>query len=75
MSEQITLEEALKLVEFQHVDGEWVIQNVNGTVFGSVRGDVVGTVRGSVLGDVWGSVGGDVYNSVSCDFQSKRGKR
>ena len=36
MSEQITLAEALELVEFQHVDGEWIVQNVKGYVEGGV---------------------------------------
>ena len=36
MSEQITLAEALEFVEFQKVDGEWIVQNVEGYVEGGV---------------------------------------
>ena len=75
MSKKITLEEASKLVEFHQLpNGEWVVANVRGGVYGgvwgsvkgnvcgNVEGDVWGTVCGNVEGDVWGSVGGDVLN-------------
>ena len=64
MSEQITLAEALKLVEFRHVDGEWGVQNVKGYVRGDVKGSVCGDVKGDVCGDVCGGVDGDVEGSV-----------
>ena len=46
MREKITLAEALELVEFRHVDGKWVVEDV----------------KGDVWGDVWGAVGGAVLN-------------
>ena len=71
MTKKITLEEALKLVEFQHVDGEWGIQNVlgdvSGSVVGSVSGNVFGNVSGDVVGSVFGGVYGDVYGDVFGD--------
>lgn len=44
MTDQITLEEALKIVSFHYVTGlGWQVH----TVFGNVAGDVWGTINGS----------------------------
>ena len=56
MTKQITLEEALKLVEFRKVNGKWFIQNVKDEVCGNVCGLVHGNV-----GDVYGNVRGKAY--------------
>ena len=65
MTEQITLDEALKLVLFIRNDrGDWGVGAVNGDVRYSVRGNVYGSIVGSVLGDVEGRVGGDVQGRV-----------
>ena len=54
MSNQITLEEALKLVRFYHSDDcGWQVLNVFGTVRGHVCGDVGGTVDGTINGREW----------------------
>ncbi len=48
----ITLEEALKLVEFvKSSSGEWQIKNIHGDVYGDLYGDVYGDVWGRVYGD------------------------
>jgi len=57
MTDQITLEDALELVEFEHGSSGWRVKNVQGSVGGSVWGDVWGSVWGSVGCSVWGSVG------------------
>ena len=61
--QQITIEEALKLVSFIFDEEQgWQVKNVKGTVFGNVLGDVKDSVRGDVtvvLGNVH-TVGGDV---------------
>jgi len=62
MTDQITLEEALKLVEFEFVAGAWRVMHVKTSVYGSVWCDVIGDVDGSV-GSVIGSVG-SVYGNV-----------
>ena len=64
MREKITLAEALELVEFRHVDGKWVVEDVKGDVEGAVWGDVVGDVKGDVWGPVWGDVWGPVWGAV-----------
>ena len=84
MTDQITLEEALKLVSFYHTDAcGWGIHTVNGTVKGNVKGDVGGNVHGvigghvngsivgSVVGDVFGNVVGDVKGDVKGDVFGK----
>ena len=78
MPDQITLEEALKLVSFKYVTGcGWQIRDVhgyvngnvhgyvNGYVYGTVKGDVCGNVDGNVYGDVKGYVKGDVFGTIN----------
>ena len=66
MLAQITLEEALELVSFNHVRGRgWQICSVDSNVYGDVHGDVDGDVRGVVGGDVWGDVEGDVEGTIN----------
>jgi len=80
MTEQITLEEALKLVEFEFVAGAWRVEhvktNVYGTVWCNVYGDVDGDVRGDVIGDVlgcvYGKVGGYVGGSVQGTINGRK---
>ena len=69
---QITLEEALKLVDFEFVDGAWRVKRVKGDVYGDVHGDVWINVRGRVLGDVR-SVEGDVLGHVRGNVWSNVG--
>jgi len=64
MTDQITLEEALKLVEFERHPEGWLVQNVRGIIWGSVDGGVRGSVRGSVGCNVQGNVRGDVEGDV-----------
>jgi uncharacterized protein YcfJ len=50
MTNQIPIEEALKLVQFKQAsNGSWYVENV--------KGDVCGYVFGNVNGKVWGNVG------------------
>ena len=67
MTKQITLEEALKLVDFYKKSGIWLIENVKGYVHGNVWGDVKGDVTGDVHGDVDGTVHGNVWGDVKGD--------
>ncbi len=51
MTRQITLEQALNLVEFQHVQyltrpSEWRVSSVLGDVYGDVHGAVWGEING-----------------------------
>ena len=65
MIKQITLEEALELVSFQHVTGRgWQICDVFSTVYGNVKGNVFGAVYGYVKGDVFGTIRGREWESV-----------
>ena len=54
--QQITLEEALNLVEFEFTEGAWRVKHVKCTVWGDVKGDVYGDVYGDVCGTVWGTI-------------------
>ena len=65
MSEEITLEEVLRLVSFENFDGGWAVKDVRGDVGGSVLGDVVGCVVGSVRGGVVGGVLGGVLDDTN----------
>jgi hypothetical protein len=62
--DQITLEKALELVEFELGPEGWRVKNVKGSVYGNVLGDVWCNVRRDVLGDVLGNVWGDVCHNV-----------
>ena len=57
---QITLAEALSLVDFEFAEGVWRVKNVRGNVWGDVEGDVKGDVFG-----VWGNVHNIVYGTIS----------
>ena len=60
MTSEITLQEALELVEYVHRDGAWRVLHICGNVYGNVRGDV----RGNVYGHVRGYVRGNVYGTI-----------
>ena len=64
MSPEITLEQALELVEFVYADNRWCVLDVKGSVGGNVCGDVCGHVRGTVGGSVCGNVDGNVRGNV-----------
>jgi hypothetical protein len=68
MIDQITIEEALELVDFELYPEGWRVKNVKGNVRGDVGGDIWGAVLrdvcGNVHGNVLGSVCGDVYSDV-----------
>lgn len=58
---QITLAEALSLVDFEFAEGVWRVKNVRGNVWGDVEGDVKGdvfSVRGNVHNIVYGTIRG-----------------
>jgi uncharacterized membrane protein len=65
MSEQITLDELLKLVRVEKIGGKWnlraIIGDVSGDCLGSIGGDVWGNIGGSVEGDIEGHVVGDIW--------------
>ena len=60
MAEQITLEEALQLVEFEYVSDSWQVKHVKSGVEGDVEGDVVG----DIAGDLWGDIKGNFYGTI-----------
>lgn len=68
MADQITIERALELVDFELCPEGWRVKHVKGDVCGDVCGDVMGNVGGDVCpnvrGDVGGDVGGNVYGNV-----------
>ena len=72
MTDKITLEEALKLVEFEFVNRAWRVKHVQGSVWKNVYGSVYGYVRDDV-DDVGGNVrevGGIVHGTISgCEWQ------
>jgi len=53
IEKQITLKEALKLVDFKFIEGAWRVKNVNCDVSGTVWGNVVGTIGGTINGRKW----------------------
>ena len=57
MADQITLEEALELVEFEFLSDGWRVKNVKGSLYGNVQGNVWGdvwcNVRGTISGRKW----------------------
>ena len=65
MDNQITLEEALALVDFEFYLEGWRVKHVKGSIYGNVNGDVYGDVRGNVRGDIWRNVGGNVGGTIS----------
>ena len=76
MTEQITLEQVLKLVRFTKTPkGDWKVLTVYGDVCGWVHGEVNGSVndvRGNVLGDVYGDVRGNVNGKVLGKINGRR---
>lgn len=60
MTNQITLEKALELVEFELGPKGWRVKNVKGHVWGDVWYNVWGDVGGDVRHNVWGNVGGTI---------------
>ena len=67
MIKQITLEEALKLVSFEHRKGRgWRVRSV----FSSIYGDIYGTI----FGDTYGAIGGDVYGTIFGTINGRRWK-
>jgi outer membrane lipoprotein SlyB len=68
MSEQITIDELLKLVRVEKIGGKWnlraIIGDVSDDCCGSIGGDVWGNIGGSVEGDIEGDVIGDVFGNV-----------
>ena len=68
MTDQITLEEALKLVTFtKDRAGKWFVGNIYGNVPGNIFGDVSGCILGDVSGYIYGNVGGTVEGNVEGD--------
>ena len=58
MTDQITLEEAIELVTFRQISsGAWVVQDVNGKIYGDVYGSIDGDVwlnlKGMINGRSW----------------------
>ena len=75
MPQQITREEALKLVTFyQNNDGTWRIKDVKSTVDGDVEGSVVGDIKGSVCGNICGNLGGRINGRNWQFFETPREK-
>jgi len=58
MADQITLEEALELVEFELGPEGWRVKHVKGGVYGDVLGKVWGDVCCNVYGNVYGTING-----------------
>lgn len=62
MTKQITLEEALKLVSFEHRKGRgWRVHSV----FSSIYGDIYGTIYGDSYGSIGGNVNGTVFGTIN----------
>ena len=64
MTDQITLEEALELVEFELAPEGWRVKNVKGSVYGDVLGKVWGDVCGIVYGNVYGTINGRQWTFI-----------
>jgi len=65
MTEQITLEEALKLVSFEYATGVgWRVHTINGDVNGYIYGDLYGDVNGNLYGDLNGHIDGAVKGYI-----------
>jgi hypothetical protein len=80
LADQITLEKALELVEFELCPEGWRVKNVKGGVYGDVQhnvqgdvwGDVQGTVQGDVWGDVWGTISGRQWEFIETPKEKLR---
>ena len=64
MTDQITLEKALELVNFELRPEGWRVKQVRSSVWGHVWGSVRGSVGGDVGGDVQGDIGGNLYGTI-----------
>ena len=53
MTDQITIEQALELVEFELRPDGWRVKNVEGSVYGDVLCNVWGNVGGTINGRQW----------------------
>jgi len=72
MTDQITLEEVLELVELEFVNRAWRVKHVQGSVWKNVYGSVYGYVRDDVdeVGGNVREVGGIVHGTISgCEWQ------
>jgi hypothetical protein len=66
MTKQITLEEVLKLVSFEHRGAlGWGVCSVFGNIYGAVNGAVNGDIYGDVKGDIYGDIGGGVIGTIT----------
>ena len=64
-SEEITLDEVLKLVSFRKTEGgRWRVEDIDGNVGGHVWGNVHRSVHGNIRGNVFGDIKGDVIGSI-----------
>ena len=67
MTDQITLEEALKLVKFIQTDARgWQVLYIYGAVVGTVCGGIGGNIKGTVNGNIYGNVNGTING---CEWQ------
>jgi len=53
LTDQITLEKALELVDFEFIEGAWRVKHVRCDVWGDVKWDVFGNVHGTINGRKW----------------------
>jgi len=78
MTKEITLEEALKLVNFTFSKyQEWQVQDVKTSILGNVWGDVGGYIKGDVRtvgGSVWSRVKGNVNTIEGVVWNTINGK-
>ena len=66
MTKQITLEQALCLVDFDSThQGDWYVSGVKGNIFGNVTG----SVQGQVDGKVWGTINGRRWEYIETPKQ------
>ena len=64
-SEEITMDEVLKLVSFRKTEGgRWQVEDIHGNVGGHVWGNVHRSVHGRINGCVFGDIKGDVIGSI-----------
>ena len=62
--QQIPLEKALKLVDFDFIEGSWQVKHVKCDVWGSVGGDVGGSVYGDIGSMAHGTINGRKWQFV-----------